>query len=275
MRHFFTLCCCLFFFCHTAFGHGGLDQRIIAKTAAILKTPKQASLYLERGFLYQQHEAWDKALADYLHAQQLGLTNKVLYFRMAELYLALGLVQSGLHCTQQYLAQDTLDVKIHHLRGELFYRANNYPAAITAFQYVLDKAHDVTPENYLTLAAVYLAKSPNQADSVLWVIEQGLERLGTKVFVLQEQKLYYLQHFEQTTATLQQYDVLLAQLTRKERWQYKKAHYLYEQGQYNQAKESLQMAQEAFEQLKAHQQQTKAMLRLLAKIHQLSEKLES
>lgn len=256
------------------FGHGDLEERILAKTAAIAQEPENAGLYLERGFLYQQHEELDKALADYLQAQQLGLEDKVLYYRIAETYLALELPQSGLLYTQYYLQQDALDVKIHHLRGELFFRAKAYEKAITAFRFVLDNAHDLNPDNYLTLAAVYWSKNSEEPDSVLLVLEEGLQKLGSRIFTLQEQKLYYLQQFGQVKAALQQYDLILQQLNRKERWHYKKAHYLYEQGHYQAAHTSLQAAQAAFEQLKPHQQKTKAMIALLAKIHQLSQKIE-
>ncbi len=264
----------MIFLSNPLWGHGDLEARIAAKSLAIAATPQNAELYAERGFLYQQHEEWDAALTDYLQAQQLGLQDKRLHYRLAEIYLAVDLYQSGLFCTRQYLLQDSLDVKIHHLRGELFYRAQQYEQAIQAFHYVLNHAQDLTPENYITLAAVYFSSHPKGIDSVLWVIDQGLEKLGSRIFVLQEQKLYYLQQAERVTAVLQQYDLIISQLNRKERWYYQKANYLYEQQQSQEAKAALQLALHAFEQLKPHQQTTKAMLRLLARIHHLSQQLE-
>lgn len=263
-------------FCnYTIFAHGDLDKRIQAKTKAIAQAPKNSTLYLERGFLYHQHEEWDNALADYLQAQELGFQEKILYYRMAETYLELYLFKSGLICTQQYLAQDSLDVKIHKLRGELFYKSRAYDDAIYSFEYVIQHSVDLTPENYVTLADVYATKGISQKDLALEVIEQGLEKLGSQVFVLQEQKLKYFKKFNLTKQALAQYDIIINSNTRKERWYYQKASYLYQQKKFKAAKTHAEAAKKAFEMLKPHQQKTKAMIQLLANIHTLLQNLEN
>jgi lipopolysaccharide biosynthesis regulator YciM len=257
------------------FGHGDLERRIHAKTKAIALDPQNASLYVARGFLYHQHEEWDNALADYLQAEKLGLQEKILYYRMAETYLELYLFKSGLICTQQYLAQDSLDVKIHKLRGELFYKSRAYDDAIYSFEYVIQHSIDLTPENYVTLAEVYAMKNPVQKEAVFEVIERGLENLGTKVFVLQEQKLIYFKKFNLIKQAIAQYDVIINNSIRKEGWHYKKANYLYQQKKLKEAKIHAEAAKEAFEGLKPSQQKTKVMLQLLANIHTLLQNLEN
>ena len=258
-----------------AFGHGDLEKRIHAKTKAIAQEPQNATLYLERGFLYYQHEEWDNSLADYLQAQELGFQKKILYFRMAETYLELYLFRSGLICTQQYLAQDSLDVKIHKLRGELFYKSRAYDDAIYSFEYVIEYSIDLTPENYVTLAEVYATKGPSQKETVLEIIEQGLEKLGPQVFVLQEQKLNYFKKYNLVKQALVQYDVMINNNTRKEGWYYQKANYLYQQKKIKAAKTQAEVAKKTFEALKPHKQKTKAMLQLLANIHTLLQNLEN
>lgn len=258
-----------------AFGHGDLERRILAKTKAIVQEPQNATLYLERGCLYHQHEEWDNALADYLQAQELGFQKKILYYRMAETYLELYLFRSGLICTQQYLAQDSLDVKIHKLRGELFYKSRNYDQAIYSYEYVLQHSIDLTPENYVTLAEVYATKSPLQKELVLDVIDRGLKKLGTQVFVLQEQKLSYFKKFSFVKQAIEQYDLIINNNVRKEGWHYKKATYLYQQKKFKEAKIHAEAAKKDFEALKPHQQKTKVMLQLLANIHTLLQNLEN
>lgn len=257
------------------FGHGDLERRIKAKTQAISKAPNKATLYLERGFLYYQHEEWDNALADYLQAQQLGLKDKILYYRMTETYLELYLFKSGLVASQRYLAQDSLDVKIHKLRGTLFHRLRKYDRAIQSFEYVIQYSVDITPENYVTLAEVCAAKEPLQKERVLDVLEQGLQRLGPHVFVLQAEKLNYLKKFKFVKKAVAQYDVIINNNTRKEGWYYQKANYLYEQKKFKEAKFYANAAQEAFVNLKPSKQKTKAMLELLANIHTLLQNLEN
>jgi hypothetical protein len=258
-----------------AFGHGDLERRIHAKTKAIAQEPKNPNLYVERGFLYYQHEEWDHALADYLQAQELGFRAKILYYRMSETYLELYLFKSGLICTQQYLAQDSLDVKIHKLRGELFYKSRAYDEAIYSFEYVIQHSIDLTPENYVTLAEVYAKKGPSQKELILGVIERGLEKLGANVFVLQEQKLNYFKTFNLTKQALAQYDLIINSSTRKEGWYYQKATYLYQQKKFKAAKIHAEAAKQAFEALKPNKQKTKVMIQLLANIHTLLQNLEN
>lgn len=269
---FLLLFCCLGL---SSCAHGDLGRRITAKTKAIEKDPKNALLYMERGFLYQQHEEWDFALADYIHSQQLGQKDKVLYFRMAEVYQKLLLFKSGLVCTEQYLKEDSVDVKVHKLRGQLFVKAKDYDAAIASFQFVLEHAVDLTPDNFLMLAAAYHAKNRKKSQEVLAVMDKSIEHFGPKVFALQEQKLEYLKTFKDVDEALEQYDVIIDIQNRKESWLYKKAAYLYEYKKYEAAKETVEAAETAFSQLKAHKQKTKAMIQLLANIHTLKLKLEN
>lgn len=260
-------------FSFTCFAHGDLGRRIAAKTKAIAKSPNNSELYLQRGFLYQQHEEWDNALADYMQAKQLGQKSKVLPYRMAEVYLELSLFKSALTCTKQYLLHDSIDVKIHQLRGRLFFKLENYTAAIQSFQYVIQHAADLRPENFLLLANVYFTQDPSNEEMILETINQGIQQLGAKVFILQEQKLHYLQQFHQVDATIQQYDLIISNNKRKEGWYYKKANYLYLQKKYTASKIAVEAAQSAFNQLKTHKQKTKAMMQLLANIHLLNQKL--
>jgi tetratricopeptide (TPR) repeat protein len=258
-----------------AFGHGDLERRIHAKTKAIAQEPQNSNLYLERGFLYYQHEEWDNSLADYLQAQELGLKEKILYYRMAETYLELYLFKSGLICTQQYLAQDSLDVKIHKLRGELFYKSRAYNDAIYSFEYVIQHSIDLTPENYVTLVEVYEKKEPFQKELILEVIERGLEKLGAKVFVLQEQKLNYFKKFNLVKQAIAQYDLIINNNDRKEGWYYQKANYLYQQKKFKEAKTHAEVAKKTFEALKPNKQKTKVMIQLLVNIHTLLQKIEN
>lgn len=275
MRQFIVILCFLILPTSLCLAHGDLGRRIVAKTKAIAKDPKNADLYLQRGFLYQQHEEWDNALTDYLKSKQLGLKNKLLPYRMAEVYLELAFFKKGLACTATYLHQDSLDVKIHKLRGQLFFQSKQYLPAIQSFQYVLDHSDDLRPENYLTLVKVHFALDSTQQDTILTVINQGIQQLGVGVFVLQEQKLIYLKKFQQVNAVLQQYDLLIQQNRRKEGWYYQKALYLYQQEQYLAAKTTVDAAQVAFHQLKPHKQKTTAMMQLLANIHILIQKISN
>ena len=59
--------------------HGDLSDRIEEKTEEISKNPNNSELYYERGFLYQQHEEYDKSLVDYNKSRSLGNSDKIIY----------------------------------------------------------------------------------------------------------------------------------------------------------------------------------------------------
>ncbi|MCP4441250.1 MAG: hypothetical protein GY810_20285 [Aureispira sp.] len=256
------------------YAHGGLDERIAAKTKEIEADPTNQQLYFDRGYLHQQHEDWDNALADYIQAKNLGFRDKIIHFRQAEVYLELALFRSGLTCTKLYLNNDSLDIKIHKLRAKFFFQLMDYEQSIIAHCYVLKHTIDLRPENYIELGQVYLEKDSNLVDSALYIINKGLKQLGSQVFILQQEKLNYLLIKGNQAAISEQFDQLLAINNRKENWYYQKAVYLFEQKQYKEALEANQKAKAAFEQLKPHLQQTKAMMYLLANIHSLEQKLQ-
>lgn len=258
-----------------SFAHGGLDKRIEAKTKAIAQDPNNQQLYFERGYLHQQHEDWDKALADYIHAQNLGFEDKIIAYRLAEIYLELALFESGLVCTERYMVNNPLDIKVYKLRAQLFFQLQQYDKAIAAYTYVLTETIDLRPENYIKLSRVYIEKDSNLVDSALHTINKGLDNLGESVFILQQEKLDLLQIKGKQNAILVQYDQLININLRKEQWYYQKAQYLFDQQEYKAALATNQQAKTAFEQLKPHLQQTKAMLRLLGSIHSLEKSIHS
>ncbi len=52
-----------------------IDEKILALTEAIQKTPSDHNLYLERGKLYQQNGSFDKALNDFIQVTELDAGN--------------------------------------------------------------------------------------------------------------------------------------------------------------------------------------------------------
>ncbi len=250
-----------------AFGHGDLPERIAALTEEISKDPTNPDLYFKRGQLYQQHEEPNKALADYLKAEDFGFREKILFFRQAEIYLEMKFFNSGLICTEKYLLEDANDIKIHKLRGELFIELEDYNNAISAFKFVIDQTKDLpvsqtglNPENYLQLSESYLKKDSLLVDSALIVTEDGLSVLGDKVFFLQLKKLDYLKLQGDEEKIICQFDYFIDSSKRKEKWYFRKAIYLFDKKKYPEALESLKGASSSYQNLPPRIQNTKSAI---------------
>jgi tetratricopeptide (TPR) repeat protein len=264
----------------TAFCHGNLEERIVALTEEIAKDPTNSLLYFKRGQLYQQHEEPDRALADYLKAEVFGCTNKVLFFRQAEIYLKLRFFHSGIISTEKYLQEDPFDIKIHKLRGALFRGMEDHDNAISAFRFVIEKTRNLSvsktgirPENFLQLSEAYLEKDSSLVDSALMVIEDGLSILGEKVFFLQLKKLDYLKIQGNEEKILHQFDYFIESSDRKEKWYFRKAKFLFDQKEYSMANESLKCAISSYQKLPLRIQKTKAIIKLNDEINILKHKI--
>ncbi len=264
------------------FGHGDLQERILAVSEKIAKDTANPQLYFKRGHLYQQHEEANKALADYLKAEKLGYREKLLFFRKAEIYLKLGLLQEGIISTKKYLKEDPEDIKIHRLRGDLFIQIGDFDSAIAAYKFVIENTKNLTisktglrPINFLQLSEAYVNKDMSLIDSALFVIEDGLSVLGGKIFFLQFKKLEYLKMLGDEENILCQYDYFIDSSKRKEKWFYRKAKYLFSKKKYQEALELLESASLACQNLPLRIQNTKTTKSLMEGIAILKNKINS
>jgi tetratricopeptide (TPR) repeat protein len=64
-----------------------LDRAIVHYTEAIRLDPRDASIYLKRGWLYQQQKVVDKALADFSQAIRLDPRDAITFYRRGGIYL--------------------------------------------------------------------------------------------------------------------------------------------------------------------------------------------
>ena len=269
-----------FIFLCATFCHGDLEERIVSLTEEISKDPSNSLLYFKRGRLYQQHEEPDRALADYIKAETFGYSNKIVFFRQAEIYLEMNFFHSGIASTEKYMLQDSQDIKIHKLRGVLFSGLKDYDNAISSFRFVIEKTKKlptsktgIRPENFLQLSEAYLKKDSSLVDSALLVIEDGLSVLGENVFFLQLKKLDYLKIQGDEEKILCQFDYFIESYNRKEKWHFRKAKFLFGQKKYSASNESLKYASLFYQQLPLRLQKKKATQKLNDEINILKNKI--
>jgi tetratricopeptide (TPR) repeat protein len=253
--------------------HGDLSLRIEEKTIEISKDPNNSDLYLERGFLYQEHIEYDKAIQDYLKSQELGNTKKELLFRLAEVYYEDYQFEIALSTAEQYFKIDSQDVKIHKLKGQILFQLSRYYESLIPYTYFIDNTIDVRPEDIIEYSKIYLAIDSNDYTEAIKAINLGLDKIGEHTFSLQLKKLEYLESSNNPILVLEQYNYFILNNTRKEFWYFKKAKYLIEVNQLDQAKIALEQAKMAIQILNPKFKNTEAIKDLADQINNISKSI--
>ncbi|PNW29090.1 tetratricopeptide repeat protein [Formosa algae] len=259
----------------TAFSHGDLSIRIEKKTQEILEHPNNPELYFERGLLYQQHVEYVKAYNDYLKSKDLGYTNKVLRYRMAELNYLTTDYQKALIEIKSYLEIDDKDVKAKKLEAQIYYELKNYKEALKSYQYVMNTMVDIRPEDVLEYCDIILAEDSKNYKAALNALASGLTTLGENTLSLQLKKLDYLIASNRHDEVIKQYDYFILQYKRKEFWYYKKALYLVKINKPKAANIALKLATISIEQLDAKFKNMNSIIELKAQIQKLENSLNT
>jgi len=267
---------CLFILLFTTvktLAHGDLIARINAKTHQISKDPQNAELYYDRGFLYQQHEEYDKALKDYSKAEKLGYNTKLLFYRLAETYKVSGKLNKALQSVSEYLERDQSDIKIYKLKAQILILKKQYPQAITAYKYVLKNTIDLRPDDFITYCDIVLKIDSKNYKEALDILEVGFEKLGENNLTLRLKKIEYLTAIGDKKEVIDQYNYFIQNTTRKEKWYYQKACYLSKKNDKTAANIALQQAKLSLQRLNPRFQQTPDMKILAKDINKLEKKL--
>ena len=225
--------------------HGSLSKRIRVKTAEISEHPKNEKLYFERGFLYEQHEEFNKAIKDYLKSEKLGNSNILIEYRKAKTYYYQGKFSKALESSNLYLEKNSTDVKIHKLHAQILILSEAYYKAIPYYSYFIKNTIDINPRDVIEYSEVFLSINNNNYSKAIEVIELGLNKLGKDVFSLQLKKLEYLEASLQFDKVIEQYNYFILSSSRKEFWYYKKAKYLFENNKINDTKIAIQQVKTA------------------------------
>lgn len=255
------------------FAHGSLTKRIKEKTVAIKKHPKNAKLYFDRGFLYEQHEEFHKAIKDYLKSEALGNTNVLLYYRKAQTYYKQKNYDAALKSSSLCLEKDSLDVKFHKLQAQILTQLNKYDKALNHYDFFIENTIDINPDDIIEISEIYLTKESENYQKAIEVIDIGLDKLGKDTFTLQLKKLEYFERSWQFKKAIEQYNYFILSTDRREFWYFKKANYLFENKKTSDAKIAVQQAKAAVLILSDNVKNTAAIKALQNKIDTLEANL--
>ena len=253
------------------YAHGDLSIRIHEKTKEISKDTTNSKLYFERGFLYQQHEEFNKALSDYLRSEELGNTEKLLKYRKAKIYFALTDYHSALKAVDQCI--DPPDVKPQKLKAQILMKLKRHSEALDLYDLVIKNTLDIRPEDIVEYSTIFLAMDSTNYTGAIKAIDIGLNKLGNHVVTLQLKKTDYLKRSGQVKKAIDQYNTLITENTRKEFWYYKKALYLFELNRLSEANIALQQTKVTIEQLSPKLKSTSALKELHIQVNKLEKNI--
>lgn len=269
MKKEFYIFLLAFLFVGQSLAHGELHERIKVVSEEIKTFPDSAFLYLKRGELYFLHEDFQKSIMDFDSCTILGLDDPRLHLGFANSYGEIGKYHTAIEHLDKILTNNKLDVNALRLKGQLLYESGQYLKAAHNFEKVIFNAKKSFPELYIE--ASFAWENSNDVNALLKASESiimGIEKLGDLLVFYNRLVEIHLKSKDYTSALIYQSKILHIS-NRKEKAYYKRALIHIENGDSTAAKQDLEMASYAIENLPNRIKKNKAMLNLIANIEQL------
>lgn len=188
-----------------------MEGALARLNAGIAAAPADASLWVERGELYAQHEDWTMAEANYLRAAELTPDDPRLARARGSLALRTGHPAEARTHLDPILERDPRDAEALVLRSRARAALGEREAAAADLAAALGALEAPRPELFLEHAGLL---PPTDA---LRILDAALQRLGP-VFTLELRALTLEETTGRIDAALARLDRLAARSERKENW---------------------------------------------------------
>lgn len=157
--------------------HPGGHETIAHFSQQIALQPKQQAPYILRGIAYSNDGQFDKALADFQRAEELGdpalasFDLGVLYYRMGEFATARGYFDAVLE--KQPNHTQCLEYRARSSRED-----GDYASAIADFRRFIELQPQPNPGHYISTAEMLSTTGPGGIEQALAVLDQGSAQIG-------------------------------------------------------------------------------------------------
>ena len=258
----------------SAAAHGDLHTRIKKVSKQIEKNPNDPSLYIKRGDLYHQHEEYKRALLDFERARALGHDSDELTVLFAKSYFGAKKYTFALNELSDILASSENHVVANRLTGEVYAEKGELNLAAEHLQRALDYSDKRIPQHYIDLSKIYLEMEKTSSLSLASnVLENGIDDLGELIVFLQELVSIHRINKDYDQAINWQ-NRIVAISKRKERPLYHRAEIHYLKGDYANARQDLEDAQEAIEKLPRRISRSNEMQKILNGINMMQYEMQ-
>lgn len=251
------------------YGHGDLQERIVATTQEIKSHPDSTFLYLKRGELLYQHIKYIKAVKDFKTCSRMGYQSPRLNLGFAKAYESLGKLKKAEAALRTILAEDDKDVRALRLLGRILMKMKRYEEAAISYEKVIEYAEQTFTENYMEASIAWEnVATPVGTEKAMLAIKTGIETLGDLI-LFYERLVKLARKSQDYLSALYFQNKLLELSNRKERVYYQRAQIQLEKGDTLAAKEDLQHAKEAIEKLPSRLKNIKSIKELESDIQTL------
>ena len=234
----------------SVYGHGEMHDVIKVKNEEITKDPQNASLYLQRGLLYEQHGAADEAVKDFNHAEKLKPELTDFNLLRGKVLLANDQFKEALENLNRSLQKNSTKTNspAYALRGRAFYSLKKYDEAEKDFIKAVDFSEDLRPALVLELMHAHLKSTGAKRKTALSYLEKGLERVGPSIALLSE-RIFLLEEEKDYLNAAEEAGKVLEMVNRKEIWLIRRAEYLIKAGKKDAAEKDLNLCLELIKKL--------------------------
>jgi tetratricopeptide (TPR) repeat protein len=160
----------------SAHAHGELDRQIAEVTERIRRSPKEATLYLQRAELHRQHGDPEAAFADLAQTRKLDPRLADADFTEGRVHSDVGRLAEARSAFDRFLAaRPDHPIALWH-RAQALIKLDQRPLAEADLKRCLEVVQDPTPE--LFLARATNLERMNQSTKALAVLDAGVKQLG-------------------------------------------------------------------------------------------------
>jgi tetratricopeptide (TPR) repeat protein len=254
--------------------HQDIEIQIADVTRRIEAEPKNAELFVRLGELHRIHRDWSAAEKDYRRARKLEPELGDVDYFIGRMKLEAGLPKQAKKYLDRILAREPGHARALIARARVFAElgqpldaAEEYTRGIAAYG---ETRPD--PSFYLERARLLEAAGPEQLESAIRGLDEGLERLGRPV-TLQLYAIELEQKRGDADAALARLDRIAAGAGRQEPWLVRRGEILEQAGRVEEARAAYRAALAEIDKLPASRRGTRAASRLQAEAQAALERL--
>lgn len=157
-----------------ALSHGAIHERLATLDRQIERTPRAASLYVQRGRVYRDAEHWEDALNDYTRARELNpRLDEALYWQ-GEAWLRVGELERARDVLQQYLERVPASPAGHRALAQVLVEQGEWAEAARHFDRSIASDGKPPAQTYLERARALAQIRPVPLEEIRRGLEQGL-----------------------------------------------------------------------------------------------------
>jgi len=209
--------------CVPAWGHDGLHERIRQLDRKIKTSPRDGSLYLQRGELHRLHRDWDQATSDYDRAGKFLVRPALVDFCRSRMFLDSGRWEEGLKAIESHLVLDPRSALGLFHKARLLEKLGRREECVRIYAQAFPLLSRPRPDHYFARARVLL--SLGRTAEAVRGLEQGLVCLNHPAALVLEVIRIEVESGRHDSA-LGRLDRILEDSPRKDIWLIRKAEIL-------------------------------------------------